>query len=45
VLDVFNEPALNHRPRLAGGLLAQECGETLRSFFASRRSTPMRRDR
>jgi tRNA(adenine34) deaminase len=38
VLDVFDEPALNHRPQLAGGLLEQECGDALRSFFAARRS-------
>ncbi len=37
VLDVLGEPRLNHRPELAGGLLAPECGELLRGFFASRR--------
>jgi len=37
VLDVLAEPRLNHRPEVAGGLLAQECGELLSSFFASRR--------
>jgi tRNA(adenine34) deaminase len=37
VLDVLAEPRLNHRPVVAGGLLAQECGELLSSFFASRR--------
>jgi tRNA(adenine34) deaminase len=37
VLDVLAEPALNHRPRVAGGLLAPECGELLSAFFASRR--------
>jgi tRNA(adenine34) deaminase len=37
VLDVLAEPALNHRPAVAGGLLAAECGELLSSFFASRR--------
>jgi len=37
VLDVLAEPKLNHRPDVAGGLLAQECGELLTEFFASRR--------
>lgn len=37
VLDVLSEPRLNHRPQVAGGLLAPECGELLSSFFASRR--------
>ncbi len=37
VLDVPSEPRLNHRPEVAGGLLASECGELLSGFFASRR--------
>jgi tRNA(adenine34) deaminase len=37
VLDVLGEPRLNHRPDVAGGLLAQECGEMISAFFASRR--------
>ncbi len=37
VLDVLGEPRLNHRPEVAGGLLAQECGALLSEFFASRR--------
>jgi tRNA(adenine34) deaminase len=37
VLDVTGEPRLNHRPRVEGGLLEQECGELLREFFAARR--------
>jgi tRNA(adenine34) deaminase len=37
VLDVTGEPRLNHRPEVAGGLLAEECGELLSGFFASRR--------
>jgi tRNA(adenine34) deaminase len=37
VLDVLAEPALNHRPQVAAGLLAPECGQLLSSFFASRR--------
>jgi tRNA(adenine34) deaminase len=37
VLDVLAEPRLNHRPEVAGGLLAEDCGALLSSFFASRR--------
>jgi tRNA(adenine34) deaminase len=37
VLDVLDEPRLNHRPQVEGGLLAEECAEMLRGFFAPRR--------
>ena len=37
VLDVLGEPRLNHRPEVDAGLLAEECGEMLSEFFASRR--------
>lgn len=37
VLDVLGEPALNHRPDVAGGLLAQQAGDLLRAFFVPRR--------
>jgi tRNA(adenine34) deaminase len=37
VLDILAEPRLNHRPEVAGGLLAQEAGDLLRAFFAARR--------
>jgi tRNA(adenine34) deaminase len=37
VLDVLGEPRLNHRPSVTGGLLAAECAELLRAFFAVRR--------
>jgi tRNA(adenine34) deaminase len=37
VLDVLGEPRLNHRPGVAGGLLARECGDLLSAFFAARR--------
>jgi tRNA(adenine34) deaminase len=37
VLDVLDEPRLNHRPAVAGGLLAEEAAGLLRAFFASRR--------
>jgi len=37
VLDVLAQPQINHRPEVAGGLLAAECGELLRGFFTGRR--------
>jgi tRNA(adenine34) deaminase len=37
VLNVLAEPRLNHRPEVAGGLLAGACSELLSDFFASRR--------
>ncbi len=37
VLDVLRERRLNHRPEVAGGLLAMESGDLLREFFSSRR--------
>ena len=37
VLDVLGERRLNHRPEVAGGLLAMESGDLLREFFGSRR--------
>ena len=37
VFDVLGEPRLNWRPDVAGGLLADECGDLLRAFFSARR--------
>ncbi len=37
VLNVLAEPRLNHRPDVAGGLLAEESADLIRAFFASRR--------
>ncbi|HEV7884765.1 MAG TPA: tRNA adenosine(34) deaminase TadA [Solirubrobacteraceae bacterium] len=37
VLDVLAQPRLNHRPAVAGGLLAEDCAELLTDFFGSRR--------
>jgi tRNA(adenine34) deaminase len=38
VLDVLGEPALNHRPRVTGGMMESECAALLQGFFASRRA-------
>jgi tRNA(adenine34) deaminase len=37
VLDVLAEPKLNHRPDVAGGLLADDSAQLLRKFFGLRR--------
>jgi len=37
VLDLFAQPQLNHQTEVIGGILADECGQTLREFFAERR--------
>jgi tRNA(adenine34) deaminase len=37
VLDVLAEPALNHRPRVLGGVRDAEAAALLRQFFAARR--------
>ena|SRR5437764_4895502 len=37
VLDVLNVPQLNHRPQVQSGLLAEDCADLLRAFFAPRR--------
>jgi tRNA(adenine34) deaminase len=37
VFDILAEPQLNWRPEVAGGLLADEAADLLRSFFATRR--------
>jgi tRNA(adenine34) deaminase len=37
VLDVLSEPALNHRPKVTGGVLEAQCASLLSGFFAARR--------
>lgn len=39
VLDAVRHPRLNHRPEVLGGVLQEDCGDLLRSFFRSRRRT------
>jgi tRNA(adenine34) deaminase len=38
VLDLYAEPRLNHHAEMTGGVLADECGALLSSFFAARRN-------
>jgi tRNA(adenine34) deaminase len=35
--DLLRHPRLNHRPEVVSGVLADECGQLLRDFFANRR--------
>lgn len=37
VVDLSDSKALNHRFEISGGLLADECGDPLKTFFRSRR--------
>jgi tRNA(adenine34) deaminase len=38
--DVVRDPRLNHRPEVLGGVLGDECGDVLRSFFGPHRGLP-----
>jgi tRNA(adenine34) deaminase len=38
VVDLFAKGQLNHHTAVQGGVLADECGQLLRSFFAERRA-------
>jgi len=38
VLDLYDVPALNHHARVEGGVLADECAQVLKQFFAQRRA-------
>jgi tRNA(adenine34) deaminase len=36
-IDLFDQPVVNHRPAVEGGLLAEESAALLESFFSARR--------
>jgi tRNA(adenine34) deaminase len=36
--DTVRDPRLNHRPEVVAGVLADECGDLLRAFFADHRT-------
>ena len=38
VLNLFEQEQLNHHTDVAGGVMAEECGDMLKSFFAARRA-------
>lgn len=50
VIDPFAHAHLNHRTQVHGGILAQECADTLQTFFSARRqaqragAVPLRED-
>jgi tRNA(adenine34) deaminase len=44
VLNLVLEKQLNHHTQVEGGVLAQECGDTLRQFFKERRSKDAKHD-
>jgi tRNA(adenine34) deaminase len=37
VLDVFSSKQINHQTSVEGGVMGEECGQLLRSFFKERR--------
>jgi len=43
VVDLFADARLNHHTEVQGGVLAEECGQVLRDFFAERRELYRRR--
>ncbi|MYN15929.1 tRNA adenosine(34) deaminase TadA [Rugamonas sp. FT107W] len=38
VVNLFEQEQLNHHTAIAGGVMADECGAMLKSFFAARRA-------
>lgn len=44
VLNLALEKQLNHHTQVEGGVLAQECGDTLRQFFKERRNKDFKHD-
>ena len=46
VLNLFDQPQLNHQTQVTGGVLADECGQLLKDFFKPRRVNlaPVRED-
>lgn len=46
VLNLFEQPQLNHQTQVTGGVLAEACGQLLKDFFKPRRinAEPLRED-
>lgn len=40
VVNLFERGKLNHHATVTGGVLAEDCGQLLRDFFAERRGVP-----
>lgn len=45
VVNLFADAQLNHQTRIEGGVAAEACADTLRSFFQARRETKSREKR
>jgi tRNA(adenine34) deaminase len=37
VFNLLESPSLNHRAQVTGGVLAEDCGQSLKAFFQARR--------
>lgn len=37
VMDILRHPAVNHRPEVLSGVMAEQCGGLLQNFFQGRR--------
>lgn len=44
VLDLLDQPKLNHRPQVTKDILQPECAQLLKDFFAARRRRPLPSD-
>jgi tRNA(adenine34) deaminase len=45
ILNLFDEPRLNHQTQVLGGVLAEDCGAALQDFFKQRRATQREQNR
>lgn len=45
IVNLFEQEKLNHHTELTGGVLAAECGQLLKEFFAERRSQQQRQQK
>jgi tRNA(adenine34) deaminase len=43
IVNLFEQEQLNHHTEVVGGVLAEECGALLKTFFAERRGEALRR--
>lgn len=45
IVNLFEQEKLNHHTELVGGVLAAECGQLLKEFFAERRTAQQRQQK
>lgn len=38
-VDLYSKPQLHHKPKTQSGLMADECGQMMKDFFASKRTS------